>query len=206
MSLFSKHFFKRSNLRAQRGFTLIELMVVTIIVLIITATLLFRQSSFSSTTLLRSLSYSVALSVRQAQVFGTSVRESSIGSTNFAPAYGLYFSAGSPSSYILFADLNNNAQYDSGEDTQVFRVSRGYSINNACAVISGVLTEKCTKEGDIDFLTILFKRPNPDAVFMTSRAGETYSQAHIQIRSAGGATRSITVTSTGQISVGTIGT
>src|SRR3569623_987777 len=119
----SSHQWLRSG---RRGFTLIELLVVISIMLILTSVFVLRQQRFNSSTLLRSLAYSIALSVRQAQVYGTSVRESSAGafsSNTSAKSYGIYFSSGSTGSYILFADSSTGAtpddgQYEAGEEVQ----------------------------------------------------------------------------------------
>ncbi|HEY5383440.1 MAG TPA: prepilin-type N-terminal cleavage/methylation domain-containing protein [Candidatus Paceibacterota bacterium] len=201
---------------SKRGFTLIELLVVMAIMLIITGIMLVNQARFDSSTVLRSLAYSVALSVRQAQVYGTSV----YGTTNsssitYASAYGIYFSA-IPGQYILFADLNSNGKYDSGEDVKVFTLSSGYVISDFCAAQSGLPVPSnpqawCESGGTISNLSILFSRPNPDACFATSlqtgpcAAGGTpyYSSAQIQIQNKNDPTnvRSIMVTTTGLISV-----
>ena len=71
MSIYSRWFSRGSK---RRGFTLIELLVVMSIMLILTSLFILRQQRFNSSTLLQSLAYSVALSVRQAQVYGTSIR------------------------------------------------------------------------------------------------------------------------------------
>src|SRR6185503_3627706 len=140
MSIYSRWFSRGSK---RRGFTLIELIVVMSIMLILTSIFILRQQRFNSSTLLQSLAYSVALSVRQAQVYGTSIRESSIGAfdsaneSSAAKAYGVYFSSGSTGSYILFADANNNGEYDTGEAVQVFTLNQGYAISKFCATTSG---------------------------------------------------------------------
>lgn len=212
------HLFPHSRfcrpLRAARGFTLIELLVVSLIIIIITTFVLFQQSRFNSTTLLRSLSYSVALSIRQAQVFGTSVRESAIGSGVFARGYGVYFPA--PSSgiyqYYLFSDNNANGQYDAGESLPVYTLGRGYSLSRFCATLVGGASQHCSSDTSptIDSLTIFFRRPHPDACFATSQApgacqdgtGAVYQDAIIELRSTGSvSTRTVRVTSTGQIAV-----
>src|SRR3989338_1435579 len=86
----------------RNGFTLVELIVVSAIILLITGFVMFQQAKFNSATLMRSLTYSVALSMRQAQVYGTSVREFSGA---FAPGYGVYIpaSGGSANTYYLFS-------------------------------------------------------------------------------------------------------
>jgi len=188
--------------------------------LILTSVFLLRQSRFNSSTLLRSLAYSVGLSVRQAQVYGTSIRESATGAFDAgtaAKAYGLYFSSGSTNSYSLFADLNNNGAYDANEVVQAFTINQGYALSKFCGTTTLGVTQ-CWIASDpgnstLTYLTILFKRPNPDSCFATNlntavcQTGATpaYSSGYVQLQS-GSDTRSVTVTLTGQISVGAQGT
>ncbi|HEY4501472.1 MAG TPA: prepilin-type N-terminal cleavage/methylation domain-containing protein [Candidatus Paceibacterota bacterium] len=168
--LFSGHRGKASKPKAA-GFTLIELLVVSLIIVLITGTLIFRQQGFNSSTLLRSLSYSVALSLRQAQVYGVSVRENAAGSGTFASGYGVFFGntlVDSANHYVLFADkgngvldlgtnnlpdANGNNICDTNEDclAQRFTIGNGrsagadYTIRNYCAhVINGSDQCKCT--------------------------------------------------------------
>lgn len=190
-----------------------ELLAVTSIITIITLLLLLRQSKFDSSTILRSVAYSVALSVRQTQVYGVSVLgASNAGSVQYAPAYGLYFSDATPASYILFADFNNNGTYDPASETvKVFSPTSGYVISEVCALTSGA--KRCTGADDtaggatIHEMSILFKRPNPDAQFTTDFGGnDAYVSAWVQVRSPDGTTRSVVVTSAGQITVQAPGT
>lgn len=196
-----------------RGFTLIELLVVVSIMLIITSTVLIRQSRFDSSTLARSLGYSIALSIRSAQVYGTSVRGTAttqVGCLSgnyaagqcFAPAYGVYFN--SSSSYLLYADLNNNGAYDSGTDAMVqnYQIGGGFQISQFCGILAGG-TKHCNTTGDISSLAIYFKRPNPDALFVSSSPGDTYTGAYIQINALNDPTNlhCITVSQTGEIAV-----
>lgn len=205
MSIFS--LLSPRSSKAPKGFTLIELLVVIAIMVIVTATVMLRQARFDSSTLLRSLSYSVALTVRSAQVYGTSVRGvASGGSTNFAPAYGVYLS--NSSSYMLFADINGNGVYDSSTDAvvQTYQIGAGFQISKFCGIYSGG-TRHCSSDASpISWLVIYFKRPVPDALF-TSSANESYSGAYIQISAINDPTNthSISVSSTGEIAVGVAG-
>lgn len=203
-------FFKRFHFSGtNRGFTLIELLVVLAIMTIMTTLILFQHRSFDSSTLLRSLTYSVALSIRQAQVYGTSVRQFGTGSGSFNYSYGVYFSSGDASHYQLFADVNGDKLRASNgsEDVNQFTLGTGYSIVKFCATISGGSQHCSTGASPITSLTIYFRRPNPDARFSSSASSEVYSDAYIQIVGPSGvpSTRSISVTSTGQISVGALG-
>lgn len=192
-----------------KGFTLIELIVVSAIILLITGFIMFQQAKFNSATLMRSLTYSVALSVRQAQVYGTSVREFS---GTFAPGYGVYFpsSGTSANTYYLFADIvpspaGNGAYDNSTEALPIFTLGKGYVIGTLCAVTIG--GSACTP---VSSLTVFFRRPNPDACISTNLAqgacapgaSAVYSSAYIQLMSIGNSnTRSIKVSNTGQIAV-----
>ncbi len=204
----------RGRASRQAGFTLIELLAVTAIITIITLTLLLRQSAFDSTVVLRNVTYSVALSVRQAQVYGVSVLGSSnAGDVQFAPGYGLYFNQNTPASYILFADFNNNSTYDVATETvKVFSLRPGYTISGICVQRSNG-TNRCSNQEDgtgsatIDWATIMFKRPNPDASFKNDAfPNETYISGWVQVQSAAGTARSVLITASGQINVQAPGT
>jgi prepilin-type N-terminal cleavage/methylation domain-containing protein len=204
MWTFLRHF--RSS--SPKGFTLLELLVVITLMVLITAAILVRQARFDSSTLLRSLSYSIALSARQAQVYGTSVvGVSSGGGTVFAPAYGVYFN--NTTSYIVYADVNGNGTYDSGTDTviQTYQVGAGFQISQFCGVRADSSRHCSTDGSPISWLSVYFKRPNPDGFFSDS-AGDTITGAYIQVAAINDSTNthSIIVTSTGQIAVGAAGT
>jgi prepilin-type N-terminal cleavage/methylation domain-containing protein len=209
--------FSSRHRAAPRGFTLIELLVVTAIIAIITAFVLFNQKGFNSSTILRSLSYSIALSVRQAQVYGVSVRESAAGSGDFSNGYGVFFGNSGlvdTSHYLIFADTNDDGQYAAGEELPRFTIGNGkgtdYLIKNYCAHSGS--GDQCAlgTSPTITSLTIYFRRPNPDACFATSQspavcaagAAPVYDYAYVQIRSFTGTDyRTIKVSSTGQITV-----
>ena len=217
-----KFFSKRAP--APRGFTLVELLVVSLIIVFITAFVLFRQQGFNSATLLRSLAYGIALSVRQAQVYGVSVRESAVGSGVFATGYGVYFGNSQlpvPTSvhYSLFADANSDGEYALSESVNMFKIGNGrgtdYLIKNICAhsITTG---DQCSASfpatsPTINSLSIYFRRPNPDACFATSESPTAcatattppvYDYAYVQIGAFGGGDwRTIKITNTGQIAV-----
>src|SRR3989344_6308477 len=128
------------SFKQSRGFTLIELLVVSLIIVLITGTLIFRQQGFNSSTLLRSLSYSVALSMRQAQVYGVSVRENAAGSGTFASGYGVYFGntlVDSSNHYLLFADKGNGALDQSGGSPDI-------NSNGICDTTEDCLSQRFT--------------------------------------------------------------
>ncbi len=180
---------------------MVELVVVSGIITIISTVLIAKQSQFDSVVLLRSLAYEVALSIRQAQIYGLSVRETSSGSGNFDTGYGVYFSSANPTSYILFADMDHDGTYDGeAESVEVFSVRRGYRISSFCATLStGV--ERCGP-AELSSLAISFERPNPDALIRSDLSNEIYGSATIHVLAPDGtSTRRIEIASTGQIAV-----
>ncbi|HWB33714.1 MAG TPA: prepilin-type N-terminal cleavage/methylation domain-containing protein [Candidatus Paceibacterota bacterium] len=193
-----------------RGFTLIELMVVVAIMTILTAVLLLQQKKFDSSTLLRSLAYSVALSVQQAQTYGTSVRQFGTSLSGFSYSYGVSFTTGdltTNNSYTLFADTNSNGLYDSasGEQVQQFRISPGYGVVKFCGIVNSS-TQDCSDGSgggtQISSLGIYFKRPSTDAQFATDAVGHTYCAAYVEIDGPDQTNfRNIEVTTAGQILV-----
>jgi prepilin-type N-terminal cleavage/methylation domain-containing protein len=198
---------------SKRGFTLIELLLVVTIMLILTGVFLIRQQNFNGSTVLGSLAYSVALSLRQAQLYGTATRETSVGSFQsaiVAKAYGIYIDSSNPDSYKLFADLNNDGKYTVSPDetVQIFKIAKGYTISKFCANATCYPTNSSLTD-----LTILFRRPNPDACFATALspnacaigAAAAYSTASVQLKGGNNNTRSVSINLTGQISVGASG-
>ena len=198
------------------GFTLVELLVVMAVVTIITMVLLVRQGRFDSSTLLRSLAYSTALSVRQAQLYGTSVSgtKNAGGAIVFASAYGVFFDSTNISKYILFADLDGDGQYSAGEAVKTFTFGTGYSLGEVCAIgtnSGGAAIKRCTGSDDtagggtITGVTVLFKRPNTDAVIKATGAGaqigDSYSSAYVRVANVDGVYRPILVSISGQVVV-----
>ena len=187
-----------------RGFTLVELLVVMGIFVVITGLILADNNRFGGAILLENLAYDVALSVRQAQVYGISVRQ--FETVSFQVSYGMYFTVGS--SYSLFGDKNGNGLWDGGEDVSPspYDIGRGFGISKLCA-------PKGADEGCIDTrarLDIVFKRPEPDACISANGATSfntsgvcisTTESARIVLTSPRGDTRSVIVEKSGQIAV-----
>ena len=182
-----------------RGFSLIELLVVTGIFVVITGVVLANNAQFNSSVLLGNAAYDVALSVRQAQVYGLSTQQYS---GEFQVGYGVHFAG--TTEYLVFADLDpeHNKRYDAGTDqiVQQITLGRGHTIKRFCGVKTDT-TEDCSdNDATLTHLDIGFLRPNPDAT-VTGDSPTAYSTAKIVLQSKNGETRTVTIQSTGQISV-----
>jgi hypothetical protein len=165
--------------------------------------------------LLENLAYDIALSIRQAQVYGISVQGFNTGVANtFSAGYGVHFdsSAANQHSYWTFADaLTVNGMYDcpipgsqaTCELVQSTALERGFYISKLCAP-AGSNSATCTSVTKLD---ILFQRPQPDALISAggvsciSSPFTCYTDARIVIVSPRGDLDSIVVSGNGQISV-----
>lgn len=169
-----------------RGFSLVELIVTIAIIALISAVVLARYGSFNSTVLLNSLAYDVALSVREAQVLGISVRGDD---GSFAAPYGMHFTEGT--SYLLFVDRDESGHYDDGEEVSSYVIGQGNAITSLCA------DSTC----GLDTLDVLFERPEPDAIVYTDPASGTVDSVRVIVGASTGQTRTVRVWPTGQIAV-----
>ncbi len=184
--------------RRQGGFTVIELIVVVGIVVTISSIVLASYSQFGGTVLLRNLAYDVALSVREAQIFGISAR--SFGGVEFAAGHGVYFDLQETNrSFTLFTDANEDGVYTSAgsEWVETYNLGQGYLIERIC--VPDGETEDCL----VTDLSILFKRPEPDAIIRASFGSgfSQYERARIVVMSPREDRMSILVEAAGQISV-----
>lgn len=192
-----------------RGFTLIEMLVVTAVMIVISGLLLASNSRFGGTVQLESLAYDIGLSIRQAQVYGISVRQFSPGV--FTAGYGMHFEMsipGTPTTYVLFGDaVSANGLYDGGELVTSTTISRGYSIKQLCVTPAGPGDAASREDCSVTKVDVLFKRPEPDAFISANllscilKNGPCEESARIVVQSPRNDTMSITIGVNGQISV-----
>ena len=186
--------------RSIRGFGLIELMVSISIMLLVAAVVLARQDSFNGAVLLRGEAYEVALGAREVQL--NSVSAISIAG-NYRTLVGLHFDTNNDALVRIFKDsAGGNGSYNSGEE-----FGKPLTIDSRFEV-RGIRTVSGNTETPISNLSVVFVRPNFDARFFNSTAGEIFaSRVEIDIskRDQTGTTtdvvRTVEITSTGQIAV-----
>ena len=198
----------RDLTRATAGFTLIELLAVTAIIVMVTGVTLAGNARYGGVILLQNLAYDIALSIRQAQVYGISVAR--FGQASFTSGYGIHFDTSNPTSYAIFADaITADGLYTcptpgatSCELIDAPIISRGYKIKSLCAPAGE--SETCLTASAID---IIFKRPEPDA--WISASGNSceldhnlcMESARVIVVSPRGDTMSVIISAAGQISV-----
>ena len=166
------------------------------LMVLLTSIILANNNQFGGALTLRILAYQVALSVREAQTYGISVKK--FGDNSFQGGFGVHFDRNSPSSYVLFGDgISKNGVYDQGELVESVTLSRNFAISDLCAASGSLGTETC----GINTVDILFKRPEPDAQILINSEGIPFERARVIIMSPRGDRLSVVVGATGQIAV-----
>jgi type II secretory pathway pseudopilin PulG len=176
------------------GFGLIELMVSISIMMLVSAVILVRQSSFNGAVLLRSQAYDIALAAREVQLGAVSAESN--GSGIFRSVDGVYFNTTNDNVYKVFRDSNANYFYDSNE-----QYGKQGTIDNRFQI------RAIRANGSRTDLSIVFERPNVDARFFTSAGEIATSSVEIDIARRGvvgntnDVVRTVEITKTGQITV-----
>jgi prepilin-type N-terminal cleavage/methylation domain-containing protein len=205
-----------SHYSKNKGFTLIELLVSLGIMSVILTVVVLNQSIYTDGIALVNLADEISSTISQAQVYGVGVRGLS---NDFSVSYGVTFSirtsppdSGSNVAYLNFADKGTppNKFYDgdwlcvASECLGKVDITRGNYIEKLC-VVRNPGADICNNNvGRVD---ISFARPSTEAqILFFKDNGSSYDPgniigARIELKSPGGATRSVTVYNTGQVSV-----
>ncbi len=172
---------------SSNGLTIVELLVVVSIFIIITGISIFNYSKFESYTSTQNLADDIALTIRQAQSYATGVR--GIAEIDyFNVGYGVHFAlhphqnyyySGSPSTFILFADINNNRIYDYDENESSCGSPREgneclemFTIKSDDFITSFYLDKTLEISSTDDAINIMFKRPSPEPILCRISVGE----------------------------------
>ncbi len=182
---------------------------------VILTTLAFGHSTYTEVAALNNLADTMALDIREAQVYGIAVKELDTGSSNFSTPYGVSFSllgSGSNAAYIIFADRDSDHAYDgtwacdTGGSAECLRrvdLTQGIYIDSLCNIKpNNIVSCDFVRRADVTFV-----RPNAEATitFFLSD-GTSYNPANpigeqITLKSPSGLTKKVKVYFSGQVSV-----
>ncbi len=212
-------------LKPQRGFTLIEMLVVLAIIVTVTAIALVGQTSFNRSIVLTETAYNIALSIRESQSYGLSTR--AFGSIQNS-GYGMRFSRLTPTQYTTYADIYpaapgtntprcpghtdrsatspearpGNCFYSNATELiKTYTLVRGFRISQFCGVTAAG-TQVCSTTGTLSNLDIVFLRPNTETIITGNNGTTGFARATITISSPDNTvSRCINVTALGAITV-----
>ncbi len=203
-------FFK--NKKINKGFTIMELMVVMFVSTLILASLVIQNNKWNDRLTVSAQAYELSLMVRQAQMYSLGVREDVGGSGDkFNVGYGVFVDMATPTQYIFFVDRDGDFRYDAGESVETKLFTRGVSLLKICSTTVNFSLKSCSDT----FLGSLvihkyhgsFKRP--DTSTRVSFFNVAYSnmtalfrpRVEIYLRSQGGKQSVVKVEANGQVSV-----
>lgn len=175
------------------GYTVAEVLIVLAIIGLLASVIVARYRDFESVTLLQSLTYEVALAIREAQVMTISTNINSTDGTS-ERSFGVYFDENS-NTFTLFSDRTggNENEYDAGENVKTITMTQGSSISSIEARGSGALEP-------VTDVTMTFERPHLETTFVTPGVANAV-EVRLTVLSPKGTTRTITILRSGQISV-----
>jgi len=119
----------RLSASTNKGFTLTELLVVIAVISILSAIILPSYRTGERQFALQRSAYKVAQDIRMAQEMAMSAKEFPGAPASFKGSYGINFQINS-TSYTLFADLNENKIFDSGEAIENPTLEKRIRISN----------------------------------------------------------------------------
>lgn len=197
----------KNKIKTQIGFTLIELLVVLAIIIIITSMVLVGFNRFGNKITLQNVTYKVALSIREAQLYGVAGKFQNENTFTAIPV-GVYINkipvpGEYAASYIIFSDINpQNNKYDAEsvnpkETVEINKLIGGYSIYSMRARRAGGNNNDFV---NLNEAYIMFQRPEPDAKIL-DQDGALYDLLEIVIQSPQGDRLKIIVNASGLISV-----
>ncbi len=183
----------------QKGFTLIEMVAVLGIFMVLTSIVIFNYSKFRSDTILTNMAYEVALTIREAQIYGVSARSSG---ASFENAYGIFIPSSSATQYSVFSDTSGDLIFSgdscllSGGDncTTTYNFQNNIKISQLDVKIGS----SCQPASS---LSISFKRPNPEPIIRRNSGNEAISLAQIKVSTAEGVSRYVVIYGNGQVAV-----
>jgi len=155
-------------MRREQGFTIPELLVVVAIIVLMTGLMLPNWRSGERTLALSRVVHKAGQDVRRAQELALRAQAYTCPNdpAEKISAYGVFFDQNTPTSYILFAECNDNNIYDVGTDgiVETIQLESGIEIQGVSPgpQISIVFVPPTPlvflKPGDPSLARVLFQR------------------------------------------------
>lgn len=204
---------KAKSYKLNGGMTYVELIVVLSIFFILSSVVLFNYGDFQDRVDIKNLASDITLKIVEAQ------KSSLNGMWNFSaaipdwrPSYGVYFDSSTSidsgdsiafnKKFIYFSDLDNNSSYDGlsacttpSECLDKIIITRNSYISRIDSFTDSVPREIAKP------LSVIFKRPDSSAIFVSSDLLPGFDYIQITLASARGAAALIKLYPSGRVQV-----
>ncbi|HEY4483949.1 MAG TPA: prepilin-type N-terminal cleavage/methylation domain-containing protein [Candidatus Paceibacterota bacterium] len=190
-------FGKKLN-QSTRGFTMLEMLVVTAIVLIMSGIIIAYIPQFRDRSSLDLVAQEMALNIRSAQAFasGGRVGGSEDGFIDSIPSYGIYMTAGDEPQFFMFTDEDNSKVYEGGDEAD--SVFENYDLQGVY-IKEFIVDDEDVGGGGI--VQITYTRPSLQAnICYNDDCGKNKLEIVLQGRRSQ-VTRTVGVHNNGQISI-----
>lgn len=175
-----------------KGFTLLELLVVLAIFIIITSIVLANYPLFKDGISLKKTAQQIAIAIHEAEVYAMAVKSFN---DQFS-GYGAHFESGS-SSFVLFSDIDDDNVYDAGtEEVKIYAIQTNDKIYDLCGNQNSPAPDVC----GLASVDIIFLRPNP-IVILNGAGSPGLSDIEIYLKSPREKIKKIIVFASGQVSI-----
>lgn len=148
----------------------------------ISGMVLANYPGFTASLNLGNVSKDIASVLRQAESYAMGVRAFNDPAAGIVyPAYGVHFEKQEPNKFIIFADINNNGQYNGNQELAEEFILNKVKIADLCVNYDSSPPGRCNQT-DID---IVFKRPDPAITIKSQSQGGNFSDGAVIVESAG---------------------
>ncbi|MBZ9572785.1 type II secretion system protein [Patescibacteria group bacterium] len=168
-----------------KGFTLIELIVVMSIIAILSSILFLGTRTEEKKLALQRSAYVLTQDLREVQEMAMGAGEVDCNGSN-ANSFGIHFKSGWEGYYILFADCNDNQNWDGSDKDNLIRkvdLEKGVEISDLAPASS---------------FSVVFDPPDPITYINQKDWGE---EAEITLQFDSGDTKKIKINSVGRIEI-----
>lgn len=180
-------------MKDDKGFTIIELMVVTFIIVTISSLVLINYRSAGSSQALNRSAQKLAFYIRKAQTMTLAGVNFSQSGSNRRCGYGVHFRIDKPEDNQIFGVKNCGSTNYSGGDPSIEQIE---FENN-------VYVQSLTPTNNIlgnQVLTLVFTPPHPNT-FINGNTTDTLATITLSLTSDTSQTKTISVTNKGQVNI-----
>ena len=167
-----------------KGFTMVEFLVVMSIIGILSSVLFFNWRSGEEMFALQNSAYKLAQDIKEMQEMTMEAKEMDCNGDT-GSSFGIQFKSSWSAYYLLFVDCNNSYRQDPGEDFKTVNLEKGVEISNLSPASS---------------FGVVFVPPDPTTYIKGSPSGAV-AEITLSLENNPSKQKTITVNTSGMIEI-----